>query len=445
MCNFSCLRLKFLKAICGLCPIAKYRRRWRRKIREEEYLLEKQRKEELQSSDVVNHIQTDFYESNPNRNKTTEYVNRDDIWASLSSEVPKAIAFYLPQFHRFPENSEWWGPGFTEWTNVARGVPQFKGHYQPHVPADLGFYDLSHTDVMYEQAEMARQYGIYGFCFHYYWFSGGHRLLEKPLFNYLNDKGLDFPFCLCWANEPWSRRWDGSEHEVLMAQNFVEDDIEPFYSDMKVFLEDDRYIKVEGKPVLIFYRPTLFDRDLVMKALSSWREMAARDGLNGLYLIAAKAAGFADEPSSWGFDAVVEFPPHYIDIRHKEPGLMYNKGFGGTVIDMRPHVESLSMPDEVSHLLYKTVFPSWDNTARRGGNGYIFHHCTPALYRKWLDHGVDYSLRFHPEGKRFVFINAWNEWGEGAHLEPDQKYGYAWLKETRDALQAATDKIKEVV
>ncbi len=348
---------------------------------------------------------------------------------------PKAIAFYLPQFHPFLENDEWWGRGFTEWTNVTKAVPLFVGHYQPQLPIDLGFYDLRLTEVMHRQVELAKQYGVHGFCFHYYWFSG-KRLMEKPLFNYLADAKLDFPFCLCWANEPWSRRWDGSEDELLIGQNLQPDDDRRFIEDLMPFLKDPRYITIEGKPVLIIYRPHLWQKNRVQVLTANFRSIAKENGLHGLYLITALSHEFRDSPNDWGFDAGVEFPPHMCGMVPQVPGLRFANGnFSGTVHDMRALVDAEEYMVPSATTTFKTVFSAWDNTARKNCSAFIFHHCEPVVYKKWLSNILQYTYRNNSAHEQYVFINAWNEWAEGAHLEPDRKYGYAFLQATAESFE----------
>jgi methionine biosynthesis protein MetW len=348
---------------------------------------------------------------------------------------PKTIAFYLPQFHPFAENDAWWGRGFTEWSNVTKAVPMFVGHYQPQLPIDLGFYDLRLPEVMYRQVELARLYGIHGFCFHYYWFSG-KRLMERPLLNYLADKNLDLPFCLCWANEPWSRRWDGSEDDLLIGQNLQPEDDRQFVEDLLPFLQDVRYITIDGKPVLIVYRPHYWEKERVKSLTANFRSVAREYGLQGLYLVTALSHDFCDDPREWGFDAGVEFPPHMCGMVPRAQDIRFvNEHFNGTVHDMRALVDAEEYMTPSDYTTFKTVFPAWDNTARKLNSAFIFHHSEPQVYKKWLKNTLQYTYRNNPSNGQFVFINAWNEWAEGAHLEPDRKYGYAYLQATADALE----------
>ncbi len=221
---------------------------------------------------------------------------------------PKILAYYLPQFHTFSENDEWWGKGFTEWTNVTKAMPVFHGHEQPKLPSSLGFYDLTNVETMRKQAKLASQYGISGFCFHFYWF-GGKRLMEAPLLNWLKTKDIDLQFCLCWANENWSRRWDGADHELLISQSHSEADDVAFINYISQYFQDSRYIRVDGKPVLFVYRIELLPNPA--ETVNRWREQAARLGFNDLYLVATNSFGFSDY-ARYGFDALAQFPPHAV-------------------------------------------------------------------------------------------------------------------------------------
>jgi arylsulfatase A-like enzyme/glycosyltransferase involved in cell wall biosynthesis/ubiquinone/menaquinone biosynthesis C-methylase UbiE len=362
-----------------------------------------------------------------------EYVPLSQQHITLTKDDIKFIAFYLPQFHPIPENDAWWGKGFTEWTNVTKAIPQFKGHYQPHFPDELGYYDLRLIDVQKRQIELAKQYGIYGFCFHYYWFNG-KRLLEQPLNQFLDHKEFDFPFCICWANENWTRRWDGAENEILIAQNHSPENDIGFIKDLEPVLKDPRYIRIAGKPLVIVYRATLLPE--AIKTTQRWREYCRTSGIGEIYLVAALSFGCGD-PSGYGFDAAVEFPPHTmtscINITHKMKIL--NPHFTGNIWDYAEFVISKKYLTKVPFKIFKTVVPGWDNTARRPNNASIFYGATPGLYKKWLLNVVQLTKKTSPPEEQIVFINAWNEWAEGTHLEPDKKFGYGYLQATADAIR----------
>lgn len=228
--------------------------------------------------------------------KPVQAAQEPDFVPYRSYTVPAAddvrlIALYLPQYHQFEENNRWHGRGFTEWTNVTAAKPQFEGHDQPKLPIDVGFYDLAHTDVMKRQIELAKNYGVSGFAFYYYWFSG-KKLMEKPVYNYLNDKSLDLPFCLHWANESWSKRWDGGNRELLAEQRFTQQDFAAFASDLLPFFKDSRYIRINGRPLFIVYRPALFDKELFKAFTAYLRKFGKENGVGEPYIIATKQFGF---------------------------------------------------------------------------------------------------------------------------------------------------------
>jgi O-antigen biosynthesis protein len=345
----------------------------------------------------------------------------------------KTLAFYLPQFHPIPENDTWWGKGFTEWRNVARGTPQFAGHYQPHLPGELGFYDLRVLDVQRRQIELARLHGIHGFCYHHYWFAG-KTLLRRPLDQLLEHPELDFPFCLCWANENWTRTWDGLEKEVLIEQQHSPEDDLKFIKDIEAALRDPRYIRVGNRPLLIVYRPSMFP-DAAATA-ERWREYCQAAGIGELFLASTHAFDRRD-PREFGFDAALEFAPNNMaggtnvsDVRHVNPE------FGGVLYDYRELV-ALNRDRQIAtdYPLFRCVTPMWDNEPRRPGRGTVFVHSSPALYREWLESACEWTDAHHGKDSPFVFVNAWNEWAEGAHLEPDQHFGYAYLEATAQALE----------
>jgi lipopolysaccharide biosynthesis protein len=349
------------------------------------------------------------------------------------SQCPlKVVAYYLPQFHQFPENDKWWGTGFTEWTNVTKAVPRFVGHYQPRLPTDLGFYDLRLVDVMARQADLARKFGISAFCFHFYWF-GGTRLMETPLQQFLAKKDIDIEFCLCWANENWTRRWDGAEHEVLIGQKHSSEDDQAFLEHVATYFKDPRYLKVDGKPILIVYRASILPDASATTA--RWRELAVKLGFPGLYLVATTSFGFR-EYKQLGFDALVEFPPHATNANEISGDVtILDPRFNGKVFDYESILQSL--PDDVHDpdvTIHPCVVPSWDNTARRPLSSHVFAGSTPLLYRRWLDKAFRRAIR-NKKHERFVFINAWNEWAEGAYLEPDRIYGHAYLWATASVIE----------
>lgn len=348
------------------------------------------------------------------------------------------IAYYLPQFHPIPENDEWWGQGFTEWRNVARAFPVFPSHYQPRLPGELGYYDLRLPEVMRRQVELARLYGISAFCFHFYWF-GGRRLLELPLERYLQDEDLDLPFCMCWANETWSRRWSGREQDVLVAQRHsAADDILVIRSLDKYF-SDSRYLKIDGKPILTIYRPSLFP-DL-KATISRWRREMLSMGYPGIYLIATNAFDFNGH-EEYGFDALSEFPPHGVNTPSIEGSLAVTRfREGGRIRSYADVVRAEKVKPEVKGVVHPGVMPSWDNSARRPTSAQIYHGSEPALFKEWLGHAMNRAA-LNPPDERMVFINAWNEWGEGAYLEPDLRYGYAFLDACASAIRAYSSIIK---
>lgn len=355
----------------------------------------------------------------------------------------KPIAFYLPQYHEVEENSLWWGEGFTEWTNAAKGKPNFDGHYQPHVPKDLGFYDLANVEVMRKQAEMAKLYGLFGFCFYFYWFNG-KRILEKPLDNYM-ESDIDFPYCFCWANENWTRTWDGLDKEILLGQNHSpEDDLNLIQYLIPIF-KDERYIKVDGKPLFIVYRVDLFPD--MQQTAKLWREEAKKAGFEDIHLCAVQFYGI-DDPTQWGFDSAIEFPPHKFITPENKPTQMphfTNPDFVGGVVDYPKVVAQGVQAQSKDYTWYRGIVPSWDNTARRQNNPHTIINSSPELYRYWFRYLVDYMEKNEPESNRFIFINAWNEWGEGCHLEPDLKYGHAYLEATAKALQKLDFNIDEIM
>lgn len=354
----------------------------------------------------------------------------------------KLIAFYLPQYHPIPENDAWWGKGFTEWTNVTKAKPLFSGHYQPHLPADLGFYDLRLPEARQAQADLARAYGINGFCYYHYWFNG-RRLLERPFNEVLASGEPDFPFCLCWANENWTRRWDGLEQNILLEQVYSEEDDRLHMQWLAKAFQDPRYIRIDGKPLFLVYRTAKIPDPL--KTAQTWREEAYRLGIGDIFL--CKVESFPDEhgdPSLIGFDASVEFQPDWTQLGlplqtgrrwelTRKLGLAEQAYAQNGIYEYSTVVERMLAKPTPNYKRFPCVTPSWDNTARRKRGATILHNSTPEAYEHWLRASVQNTLS-NESSEKIVFINAWNEWGEGNHLEPCQKWGHAYLEATQRVL-----------
>lgn len=367
----------------------------------------------------------------------------------------RAVAFYLPQFHPISENDTWWGKGFTEWTNVVAGRPRYAGHYQPHSPTELGFYDLRVPETRQAQADLARAAGIEAFCYYHYWFRG-KRLLNRPIDEVLASATPDFPFCLCWANESWSRAWSGREHDVLIQQDYDNADDMAHIAWLCDAFADPRYLRIDGRPLFLVYMPeNLPDAP---RLLAQWRrEAISRIGVDPYFC--AVRTGFSTRDvtglRALGFDGVVEFEPnrenfpadknvtgHAVSALHRLlPTRLYdalrNSQWVGkrnlnTIVDYAAYVDRSIARPVLDDAAYPVVFPSWDNTARRTSATIIENHDADQ-YQRWLKDAVERVSRRQPE-QRLVFLNAWNEWAEGCHLEPDSKHGQDFLEATARAL-----------
>ncbi|MEA9389288.1 glycoside hydrolase family 99-like domain-containing protein [Acerihabitans sp. TG2] len=368
-----------------------------------------------------------------------------------TKKIDHVLAFYLPQFHPIEENNEWWGKGFTEWTNVVKSKARFSGHRQPQIPSDLGFYDLRLAATRSSQAELARTYGITGFCYYHYWFNG-HQLLEKPLNEVLNIGEPNFPFCICWANENWTRAWDGLDRKVLIKQDYTIDDSDAHFLELIKYFKDPRYIKIDEKPLFIIYRYDHIPN--VKEYFLKWRMLAKENGFPDLYVCAAKN-GFitaSDETIiDLGFDAILDFQPNRndfpISVSFKQkiitlakktlPDFIYQwlKVNGSAInrIDYEQMVMGITKQKWPSgYNKFPCIFPSWDNSARRK-TPTIIQNDKPAIYEDWLIFSMNSAYEYK-EGQRIIFINAWNEWAEGCHLEPDENMGRTFLESTKKTI-----------
>lgn len=374
----------------------------------------------------------------------------------------KIIPFYLPQFHTIPENDKWWGEGFTEWTNVKKAVPLYEGHDQPRIPLGGNYYNLLDDSTKIAQAQIAKQYGIFGFCYYHYWFKDGKQLLEKPAEQMLANQAVELPFCFCWANENWSKNWDGGNREVIMKQDYGDKtDWEKHFQYLLPFFRDDRYITVNGKPLFVIYKPEqIID---IYQMATYWRKRAVEEGFPGMCLAFQFPTYYADMYyRSDVFDYRIEFEPVY----SRNLAAMQKPGTSGKVKKMRrllgenalskyrkakgggmganpagkPQSLSLYFYDETWEKILNAewtdeflpgAFVDWDNTPRNK-HGVAYSGFSIQRFREYLTKLI---ARARKENKPMLFINAWNEWGEGAFLEPDEKYGYQKLEAVKAALE----------
>lgn len=353
------------------------------------------------------------------------------------------IAFYLPQYHPTPHNNEWWGEGFTEWTNVAKAKPLYPGHYQPKVPADLGFYDLRMPEARKKQAELAKEASVTGFCYYHYWFGNGEQELELP-FNQVVESGEpDFPFCLCWANETWSRKFwnkDGNvaEKKDLAVQKYLgeEDDIKHFYSLLPAF-KDKRYIRIDGKLLFMIYRPLAFEE--VSRFMELWNKLAKENGLEGFHFVGytLMVNNEYSELKSLGFDSVCSC--RLGNTKKRDFSWLFRRAISiftkiPIIISYKKALPKLIQQFEKEHEdVYPTILPNWDHTPRSGSNGYLYSNCKPELFEIHATDALN-VVKDRPINRRICFLKSWNEWGEGNYMEPDLKYGKGYINALRNAI-----------
>lgn len=360
-------------------------------------------------------------------------------WADQLEQDSKisTFAFYLPQFHPTPENNLWWGKGFTEWTNVAKALPSFEGHYQPHLPSDHGYYDLRNGEVMSQQYELAQRYGLNGFIMYYYNF-GARRVLDQPLRNLMRNPDINFRFALCWANENWTRHWDGGEKAILLEQQYDDKTLASVCADAAEAAKDPRAITVNGRPMFLVYRPLLIPDPL--RFTDMIRSTFIANGLENPYLLyveSMEAISRGVSPQEMGFDACVEFPPQGVGAPYTGDLSVLKTGWEGHVYDYEDSVVLACRESNAAYKRMPAVFPSWDNTARQPLRGTSFVGQTPAAFAEYVQRKADFAYKMFVGEEKMVFVNAWNEWAEGAHLEPDVAFGHSWLQALQDGMTAA--------
>lgn len=374
----------------------------------------------------------------------------------MSNNKARIIAHYLPQYHPIPENDEWWGKGFTEWTNVAQARPLFRRHYQPHIPADLGFYDLRMPEIREAQAQMARDAGIEGFCYWHYWFGGGKRLLERPFQEVLASGRPDFPFCLGWANhdwtnKTWTRRSALSKERILMKQTYAEQDYVLHFEALLGAFRDKRYLTVDGKPLFLVFEPKLFPD--IGKFIAIWRDLARKNGLEGIHFVATEsnasfrnAQGQAQFPRlnearrlyqailDMGFDAVNSRGDVRAELALKGRVVQFvrrawSRFFSISWLDRYRYdkiIRHMYVDEDKWENVYPTLLSNWDRSPRCGRKAAIYTNSTPQTFEAAVRLGLDLVRDKRPE-HRILFLQSWNEWGEGNHIEPDLKYGHGYL------------------
>ena len=355
---------------------------------------------------------------------------------------PRILAYYLPQYHPFPENDEWWGKGFTEWTNVARASKLFPGHVQPHIPADLGFYDLRMPEIREEQAKLAREAGIEAFCYYEYWFGNGRQLMQRPFEEVVSSGKPDFPFCLCWANHSWYKKlWDpknpGKDRLLIEQQYLGEEEYRMHFMHLLTSFKDKRYLRVNGKPLYVIYDAVHFPD--VSNFITTWRNLAQKNGLGDFFFVATDYnCDHRQELLTAGFDATHNVD--YSNIYHLSNP--FTKAFK-TFCRLYLHIPMIyKYKDAMKYMLHEAcrernvipvITPNWDHTPRSGAKGMVFTHAEPKYFKQLALEALD-MVKDKPEEEQLIFVKSWNEWGEGNYMEPDLQYGHGYINALREAI-----------
>lgn len=372
-----------------------------------------------------------------NKNRKDSFIPITDNPYVRDIQDTKIIAYYLPQYYRIDINDKFHGKGFTEWTNTSQCIPLYTDHEQPHIPYDVGYYDLLNPETLKRQAELAKMYGVYGFCMHWYWFSGV-RTMEKPLELLLKHKEIDINFCFNWATENWTALWDGGSNELIFKQELKPDDDKKLFNDLLPYFKDKRYIKIDGKPLFSIYNIRIFEKKRAILLIKNLRKYAKEAGFKDLFITVTNFNSFDEDVSEWGIDALNEFPPAFTYANEYKPNGFLYSDFKGYIHDAREFIDNKKyLRQYKSKKYFRSAMVSWDNTARKAyqENCRIFHGLNPETFKIWLNDIVKESKKIHTPSEDICFVNSWNEWAEGSHLEPCMRYGYGYLQVVKDVLE----------
>ena len=396
----------------------------------------KNKKYNLISDEYKKYVDFLFLDNRNRKNRDTFVPITQDCYKYQDGDT-KVIAYYLPQFYQMEINNKFHGQGFTEWTNSSQAIPMYLGHEQPHIPYDVGYYDLLNPNTFKRQAELAKMYGIYGFCMHWYWFSGA-RTMEKPLELLLEHPEIDLKYCFNWATENWTALWDGGNNELMFKQELKDGDDIKLFNDLLPYFRDERYIKIDNKPLFSIYNIRIFEKERAKVLIANLKKYAKEAGFDGLFVTITNSFSFDEDVSEWGADAINEFPPSLLEVDSYTPeGYIYPE-FKGNIYDVKRFISNkLYLRRYKSEKYFRSALVSFDNTARKayGKNCVIFHGFNPSTFKVWLDDIVKESRKIHKPCENIVFVNNWNEWAEGSHLEPCMRYGYAYLQAVKDVVE----------
>ena len=396
-----------------------------------------QKKKKFLDANIYKRYVDFLFEENKNKKNRSTFTPITKDFYQYQNGDTKVIAYYLPQFYQMEINNKFHGQGFTEWTNSSQTIPMYEGHEQPHIPYDVGYYDLLNPNTFKRQAELAKMYGVYGFCMHWYWFSGA-RTMEKPLELLLNHPEIDLKYCFNWATENWTALWDGGNNELMFKQELKDGDDLKLFNDLLPYFKDPRYIKIDNKPLFSIYNIRIFEKERAKLLIKNLKNYAKEAGFDDLYVMITNSFYFDEDVTDWGADALNEFPPSFVmGKRYIPEGYMYPefKGYihdGQSIINEKSYLRSYK-----SKKYFRSAMVSWDNTARKAysKNCGVFHGLNPSTFKIWLDDIVKESQEIHEKNENIVFVNSWNEWAEGSHLEPCMRYGYGYLQAVKDVIE----------